>query len=97
MLARRMPGFLPPLTMEERIEVTRVHSASGEGNGTLVTRKPFRAPRHTVPTLGFAGGGSNPRPGEVSLAHHWVLLEGLPEFSRAALEALRQPLEDGAK
>ncbi len=64
MLARRMPGILPPLTMEERIEVTKVHSASGEGNGALVTRRPFRAPHHTVSTSGLAGGGSNPRPGE---------------------------------
>ena len=96
MLARRMPGILPPLTMEERIEVTKVHSASGEGNGALVTRRPFRAPHHTVSTSGLAGGGSNPRPGEVSLAHHGVLfLDELPEFSRTALEALRQPLEDG--
>jgi magnesium chelatase family protein len=96
MLARRMPGILPPLTMEERIEVTKVHSASGEGNGTLVTQRPFRAPHHTVSTSGLAGGGSNPRPGEVSLAHHGVLfLDELPEFSRTALEALRQPLEDG--
>ncbi len=96
MLARRMPGILPPLTMEERIEVTKVHSASGEGNGTLVTRRPFRAPHHTVSTSGLAGGGSNPRPGEVSLAHHGVLfLDELPEFGRTALEALRQPLEDG--
>jgi magnesium chelatase family protein len=96
MLARRMLGILPPLTMEERIEVTKIHSASGEGNGTLVTRRPFRAPHHTVSTSGLAGGGSNPRPGEVSLAHHGVLfLDELPEFSRTALEALRQPLEDG--
>jgi magnesium chelatase family protein len=96
MLARRMPGILPPLTLEERIEVTKVHSASGEGNGTLVTQRPFRAPHHTVSTSGLAGGGSNPRPGEVSLAHHGVLfLDELPEFSRTALEALRQPLEDG--
>jgi magnesium chelatase family protein len=95
-LARRMPGILPPLTMEERIEVTKVHSASGEGNGTLVTQRPFRAPHHTVSTSGLAGGGSNPRPGEVSLAHHGVLfLDELPEFGRTTLEALRQPLEDG--
>src|SRR5918994_1911159 len=91
MLARRMPGILPPLTMEERIEVTKIHSASGEGNGTLVRRRPFRAPHHTVSTSGLAGGGSNPRHGEVSLAHHGVLfLDELPEFSRTALEDLRQ-------
>jgi magnesium chelatase family protein len=96
MLARRMPGILLPLTMEERIEVTKVHSASGEGNGALVTQRPFRAPHHTVSTSGLAGGGSNPRPGEVSLAHHGVLfLDELPEFGRTALEALRQPLEGG--
>src|SRR5215213_7658728 len=96
MLARRMPGILPPLTLEERIEVTKIHSASGEGNGALVSRRPFRAPHHTVSTSGLAGGGSNPRPGEVSLAQHGVLfLDELPEFSRTALEALRQPLEDG--
>src|SRR5918998_611220 len=82
MLARRMPGILPPLTMEERIEVTKVHSASGEGNGALVTRRPFRSPHHTVSTSGLAGGGSNPPPGEASLAHHGVLfLDELPEFS----------------
>ena len=96
MLARRMPGILPPLTMEERIEVPKVHSASGEGNGALVTRRPFRAPHHTVSTSGLEGGGSNPRPGEVSLAHHGVLFLGeLPEFSLRAHEALRQPLEGG--
>jgi magnesium chelatase family protein len=96
MLARRMPGILPPLTMEERIEVPKVHSASGEGNGALVTRRPLRAPHHTVSTSGLAGGGSNPRPGEVSLAHHGVLFLGeLPKFSLRAYEALRQPLEDG--
>ena len=90
MLARRMPGILPPLTMEERIEVPKVHSASGEGNGAVVTRRPFRAPHHTVSTSGLAGGGSNPQPGEVSLAHHGVLFLGeLPEFSLRAHEALR--------
>jgi magnesium chelatase family protein len=96
MLARRLPGILPPLTVEESIEVTKVHCAAGEGNGVLIKERPFRAPHHTISTSGLAGGGSNPRPGEVSLAHHGVLfLDELPEFSRQTLEVLRQPLEDG--
>src|SRR5215218_61052 len=96
MLARRLPGILPPLSLDESIEVTKVHSAAGEGNGALKTVRPFRAPHHTISTSGLAGGGSNPRPGEVSLAHHGVLfLDELPEFSRPTLEVLRQPLEDG--
>jgi magnesium chelatase family protein len=96
MLARRLPSILPPLTREESIEVTKVHSAAGEGNGTLMKVRPFRAPHHTISTSGLAGGGSNPRPGEVSLAHHGVLfLDEFPEFNRQTLEVLRQPMEDG--
>ena len=96
MLARRLPGILPLLTVEESIEVTRVHSAAGKGNGALAKERPFRAPHHTISTSGLAGGGSNPRPGEVSLAHRGVLfLDELPEFSRPTLEVLRGPLEDG--
>lgn len=97
MLARRAPGLLPPLTRAEALEVTRIHSAAGllTGRGGLVGRPPYRAPHHTVSDAGLIGGGSVPRPGEVSLAHRGVLfLDEFPEFSRKALETLRQPLED---
>lgn len=98
MLARRAPGLLPPLTRAEALEVTRIHSAAGLllGRGGLSLRPPFRAPHHTVSDAGLIGGGSTPRPGEVSLAHRGVLfMDEFPEFSRKALETLRQPLEDG--
>lgn len=95
MLARRLPSILPPLSPEEALEVTRIWSASGLASG-LVRRRPFRAPHHGTSPAGLVGGGAPLRPGEVTLAHHGVLyLDELPEFRRDALEALRQPLEDG--
>jgi magnesium chelatase family protein len=98
MLARRLPGLLPPLGQDEALEVTQVFSAAGllgPGAG-LIGVRPFRAPHHAISVPGLVGGGQLPRPGEVSLANHGVLfLDELPEFSRAACEALRQPLEEG--
>ena len=96
MLARRLPSILPALTEEELLEVTSIHSVAGLLNGTAVGTRPFRAPHHSVSMAGLVGGGSVPRPGEASLAHHGVLfLDELLEFPRHTLEALRQPLEDG--
>ncbi|MEA2440222.1 MAG: magnesium chelatase family protein [Thermoleophilaceae bacterium] len=96
MLARRLPGILPLPTFEEAVEITRIHSIAGLSDGRLATERPFRAPHHTISAPGLIGGGSTPRPGEITLAHRGVLfLDELPEFSRAALEALRQPLEAG--
>ncbi|MGH3023035.1 MAG: YifB family Mg chelatase-like AAA ATPase [Gaiellaceae bacterium] len=98
MLARRLPGILPPLTLDEALEVTRIHSVAGvlPAARPLVERPPFRAPHHTASAAAVVGGGPGPRPGEVSLAHRGVLLlDELPEFHRPVLEALRQPLEDG--
>jgi magnesium chelatase family protein len=96
MLARRLPGILPPMTEQEAIDSTAIYSAAGLLGGlSLLAQRPFRAPHHDISSVGLVGGGSNPRPGEISLAHHGVLfLDELPEFPRAALEALRQPLED---
>jgi magnesium chelatase family protein len=98
MLARRLPSILPPLDEEAAIEATTIHSVAGrlEPGAGLLTRPPFRAPHHTISTAGLMGGGRGPMPGEASLAHAGVLfLDELPEFRRDALEALRQPLEDG--
>ena len=97
MLARRMPSILPELTKEEAIEITKIYSISGLlGKDTgLVTTRPFRSPHHTSSTVAMIGGGSIPRPGEVTLAHHGVLfLDELPEFSKKTLEVLREPIED---
>jgi magnesium chelatase family protein len=97
MLARRLPSILPALSRDEAIEVTRIHSVAGLHTERLITERPFRAPHHTISPAGLAGGGSPPRPGEATLAHHGVLfLDELSEFQRPSLDALRQPLEDGS-
>lgn len=97
MLARRLPGILPPMTTEESLETTKIHSVAGilQRNCSLITTRPFRAPHHTISDIALIGGGSFPKPGEISLACNGVLfLDELPEFKRSALEVMRQPLED---
>ena len=97
MMARRLPSILPPLSLAESLETTQIHSVAGQlkGGTGLITERPFRSPHHTVSQVALVGGGANPMPGEISLAHNGVLfLDELPEFQRASLEVLRQPLED---
>ena len=97
MMAKRLPSILPPLTLNESLETTKIHSVSGmmPDGCSLITQRPFRSPHHTISSVALCGGGSNPRPGEISLAHNGVLfLDELPEFSRDVLEVMRQPLED---
>lgn len=97
MLAKRLPSILPPLSLGESLETTKIHSVAGKlgKEGGLISQRPFRDPHHTISQVAMTGGGSYPQPGEISLAHNGVLfLDELPEFSRNVLEVLRQPLED---
>ncbi len=97
MMAKRLPSILPPLTLQEALETTKIHSVAGKlkSGSRLMTQRPFRAPHHTISPVALVGGGTNPHPGEISLAHNGVLfLDEFPEFPRSALEVLRQPLED---
>ena len=97
MLAKRLPSILPPLSLAESLETTQIHSVAGKlsRDTSLISQRPFRAPHHTISQVALVGGGSNPQPGEISLAHNGVLfLDEMPELSRSVLEVLRQPLED---
>lgn len=97
MMAKRLPAILPPLTINEALETTKIHSVAGsmEANAALVAQRPFRSPHHTISDVALVGGGAFPQPGEISLAHNGVLfLDELPEFKRSVLEVMRQPLED---
>jgi magnesium chelatase family protein len=97
MLAKRLPGILPPLSLQESLETTQIHSVAGRlpSQCSLIAQRPFRSPHHTISPVALVGGGQNPQPGEISLAHNGVLfLDELPEFQRTVLEVLRQPLED---
>jgi len=97
MLAKRLPSILPPLTLNEALETTKIHSVAGKvgADATLLTTRPFRSPHHTISDVALVGGGGNPQPGEISLAHHGVLfLDELPEFKRTVLEVMRQPMEE---
>jgi len=96
-MAKRMPSILPPFSIGEALETTKIHSVAGklEGNTALMSRRPFRSPHHTISDVALVGGGTYPQPGEISLAHNGVLfLDELPEFNRSVLEVMRQPLED---
>lgn len=97
MMAKRLPSILPPLSLRESLETTQIHSVAGRlpGNTSLIAQRPFRSPHHTISQVALVGGGTNPQPGEISLAHNGVLFcDELPEFQRSVLEVLRQPLED---